>query len=95
MKPTYHYTTVLDALNDLKKKGFNVDYNFHHQAIITNPADYAILHIYRYEGDSDPDEEAIVYGIISQSGQKGFFVSGFSANSDDQATQILYNIAIE
>lgn len=89
MKPTYHYTTVLEALDDLKEKGFHHDFNLYHEAIKENPNDYTVEHIYRYEGDTDPDEESVVYGIISINGEKGVFVAGFSANSDNEAAMIL------
>ncbi|WP_348797378.1 hypothetical protein [Flavobacterium adhaerens] len=95
MKPTYHYTTVLEALTDLKKNGFSHDFNQHHELIITNPENYSIVHIYRYEGDSDPDEEAIVYGIKSISGDNGVFVSGFSANSSSKAAVFLENLSLK
>jgi hypothetical protein len=95
MKPTYHYTTVLEALEDLKEKGFQYDFNLHTEAIKANPNEYIVEHVYRYEGDSDPDEESVVYGIISISGKKGVFVSGFSANSDDEAAKILEKLFIE
>jgi hypothetical protein len=95
MKPTYHYTTVLEALEDLKGKGFHHDFNLYHDDIKENPEEYSVLHVYRYEGDSDPDEESVVYGIISFAGKKGVFVSGFSANSDYEASQILEKLCIE
>jgi hypothetical protein len=95
MKPTYHYTTVLEALDDLKEKGFHHDFNLHHEDIKTNSHDYSVEHVYRYEGDSDPDEESVVYGIISNSGEKGVFVAGFSANSDNDAAQIIEKLYIE
>ena len=95
MKPTYHYTTVLEALEDLKEKGFDHDFNLHTEAIKKNPNEYAVHHVYRYEGDSDPDEESVVYGIISISGKKGVFVSGFSANSDSEVAHILEKLYIE
>jgi hypothetical protein len=41
-----------------------------------NPNKYEIKHIYRYEGDTDPGNEAVVYGTES-SGKKGAFVTGF------------------
>ena len=94
MKPTYHYTTVLEALEDLKGKGFSHDFNLHCEVIIANPENYAVEHVYRYEGDSDPDEESIVYGIITISGEKGVFVSGFSANSDNEAARILEKLSL-
>ncbi|MBF4470899.1 hypothetical protein [Flavobacterium sp. HJJ] len=95
MKPTYHYTTVLEALNDLKEKGFDYDFNLYFEGIKSNPHDYTVEHVYRYEGDTDPDEESVVYGIISRSGKKGVFVAGFSANSDNEARLILEKLYIE
>lgn len=95
MKPIYHYTTVLEALEDLKEKGFDHDFNLHLETIKKNPHDYAVKHVYRYEGDSNPDEESVVYGIISNSGTKGVFVAGFSANSDNEAAEILEKLYIE
>jgi hypothetical protein len=95
MEPTYHYTNVLEALNDLNKKGFTVDFNLHKERIIRNPNQFEIKHIYRYEGDTDPGEEATVYGIESNSGERGVFVSGYSANSNDEVDQVVQNIRIQ
>ncbi|MGG7035183.1 MAG: hypothetical protein ACI7YS_08330 [Flavobacterium sp.] len=95
MKPKYHYTTVIEALEELKHNGYVHDFNLRAQDIKSNPHHFEIEHVYRYEGDSDPDEEAVVYGISSNSGEKGVFVSGFSANSEDDTARILRKICIE
>lgn len=95
MKPIYHYTTVSEALNDLNEMGFTYDFNIHENEIVTNPHQHEVKHIYRYEGDSDPSDEAVVYGIKSSSGKKGVFVAGFSANSDDEAARVLAKLCIE
>jgi hypothetical protein len=54
--------------------------------ILQKPAKYEIKHIYRYEGNTDPGDEAVVYGIQSKSGKK-VFVAGFAANSISDAAQ--------
>jgi hypothetical protein len=95
MKPTYHYTTVSEALDELTEKGFTYDFNIHEQEIEKNPHNYEVLHVYRYEGDSDPGDEAVVYGIQCNSGEKGVFVAGFSANSDSNAATVLAKLCIE
>ena len=95
MKNRYHYASVLKALEELKSMDFIVDFNLQEEAIMTNPNNYKILHIYRYEGDSNPDEEAIVYGIKSNAGEKGVFVAGFSANSESRAAQVLFELSIK
>jgi hypothetical protein len=95
MKPTYHYATVSEALEELNKKGFIHDFNLQDEAIKKNPHNYEIEHVYRYEGDSDPGEEAVVYGIVSNSGERGVYVAGFSANSESEAATVLAKLCIE
>ena len=95
MTQTYHYATVSKALDELNENGFTYDFNLHEEDIAKNPQKYQIKHIYRYEGDTDPGDEAVVYGIQSTSGKKGVFVAGFSANSITDAAQALINISIK
>jgi hypothetical protein len=95
MKPIYHYATVAEALAELNKNGFTHDFNLQDENIKKNPHHYEIEHVYRYDGNNDPDEEAIVYGIVSNSGEKGVFVSGFSANSESEAADVLAQLYIE
>ena len=95
MKNRYHYASVLKALEELKAMDFTIDFNLQEEAIYNNPNNYEILHIYRYEGDSNPDDEAIVYGIKSNTGEKGVFVAGFSANSESKAAQVLNELSIK
>lgn len=95
MKNIYHYDSVSKALDDLNEKGFNYDFNLHEEDISKNPDKYEIVHVYRYEGDSNPDDEAIVFGIKSSSGKKGVFVTGFAANSVSDGAQALIQISIK
>ena len=95
MKRTYHYATVSAALDELNENGFNYDFNLHEDDIKKNPSQYEIMHIYRYEGDTDPGDEAIVYGIKSHSGKKGVFVAGFCANSDNETYIVLNKLSTD
>lgn len=95
MTQTYHYATVSKALDELNENGFTFDFNLHEEDIVKNPQKYQIKHIYRYEGDTDPGDESVVYGIQSTAGKKGVFVAGFSANSITDAAQALINISIK
>ncbi|WP_016989542.1 hypothetical protein [Flavobacterium sp. ACAM 123] len=95
MNQMYHYATVSKALDELNENGFTYDFNLHEKDIAKNPKKYEIKHIYRYEGNTDPGDEAVVYGIQSKSGKKGVFVAGFAANSISDAAQALLNIGIK
>ena len=96
MNKMYHYATVSKALDQLNEKGFTFDFNLNETDIVKNPQNYEIVHIYRYEGESDPDDEATVYGIKSiKNGKKGVFVAGQLASSENEAAKILIDIVIK
>lgn len=92
MKIEHHYASVSQALAELKEKGYVYDYNLNENEIIMDPDGYIIHHIYRYEGNSNPADEAIVYGISSFDNKKGVFVAGYSANSNTEVYKALNRI---
>ncbi|MFD1602240.1 hypothetical protein ACFSJW_18375 [Flavobacterium artemisiae] len=94
MKRMYHYATVSKALDQLNEKGFTCDFNRNSDLIKKNPQKFEIVHVYRYEGESDPADEAVVYGIKSTTGKKGVYVAGFSADSDQETAKLLFDLSI-
>lgn len=90
----YHYATVSVALEELKEKGFTVDFNNQESRIINSPQEFTIQHVYRYEGASDPGDEAMVFGIKSSTGEKGIFVAGASAFTENSAAMVLNELSI-
>jgi DNA-binding cell septation regulator SpoVG len=95
MQERYHYASVAVALEELRALGFVIDFNLREEDIKKYPENYEIIHIYRYEGDTNPDDEAVVYGIKSIHGEKGVFVAGYSANSDNETAIVLHNLSIK
>ena len=91
----YHYATVSQALEELKEKGFTIDFNIQEKRIIDSPDDFEIVHLYRYEGESDPGDEATVFGIKSSTGEKGVFVAGLSTFADNSAALVLNELTIK
>jgi hypothetical protein len=51
--------------------------------------EFDIVDVYRYEGDTDPADEASVYDIESKSGMKGFLVTGYGVSDDTFSTELL------
>jgi hypothetical protein len=68
MQTQTHYATVSVALEELRKQGFTTDFNLEENCIsCTNgkfdAADFEIVDVYRYEGITDPADEATVYAF--------------------------------
>ncbi|MFP9113271.1 hypothetical protein ACLI1A_04980 [Flavobacterium sp. RHBU_3] len=89
----YHYATVSKALQELAEKGYTTDFNLEEDRI--KKEDVTIEHIYRYEGESDPGDEATVYGISIKSGEKGVYVVSPGAYTEKKAAKILLDMSIQ
>jgi hypothetical protein len=95
----YHYAPVSEAINKLREKGFSEDFNLEENCIVCNEERYAaddfdVVEVYRYEGETDPADEATVYGIASKSGKRGVLVTGFGASADPRSTEILQKLTM-
>ncbi len=94
MERKNHYGTVSAALEQFKQQGFTIDFNLEENCILFGTEkfqadDFEIVDVYRYEGDSDPADEATVYAIESKSGLKGVLVTGYGISSDTVSTELL------
>lgn len=84
------YETVTEALEALKQRGYTTDFNLGIDNICCtqtgtclSPADFEITEHYRFEGDSNPSDEEVVYAIEAKDGSmKGTLVSAFGMYSE-------------
>jgi hypothetical protein len=95
----YAYDTVTDAVNGLKKRGYTLDFNLDEDCIVYqdhkfNPEDFEIVEVYRFEGISDPADEAIVYAIESNTGHKGVLVNGYGPTSETMSPEMVKKLHI-
>ncbi len=94
MEENYHYGTVTEAIADFREQGYKVDFNIVGEHLVCDcgelgSEDFEIAHVYRYEGDSDPGDEATVYAIESKSGLKGILVTGYGIYGDTASSKVL------
>jgi hypothetical protein len=83
------YDTLSEAVTDLKARGYNLDFNLRetcieamHNGKQLSPEEFEITEFYRFEGDSDPGDELVVYAIESHDGLKGTMVNAFGPYSN-------------
>jgi hypothetical protein len=94
MKQQFHYGTVTEAIAALKVQGFTLDFNleknhFKVGELAYSADEFEIVDLYRYEGASDPADEATVYALSSSSGEKGVLVTGYGISADEEAEETL------
>jgi hypothetical protein len=95
----YTYDTVSGAVNGLKKRGYSMDFNLRENCIIChdekfNPGDFEIVEVHRFEGNTDPADEAVVYAIESNKGHKGVLVNGYGPTSESMSSEMASKLHI-
>jgi len=99
--PLTGYLSVAGAVDELGRRGFTeglrvIDGGL--RAIGTGEPvrteDLVIREVYRFEGISDPDDMAIVYGIEGRRGLRATVVDAFGVYSDPALSALMEKVAI-
>ena len=80
-----YYGTLTETINGLKKEGYTVDFNIHDEHLVYHQADrilsrddFEIDKVYRFEGETNPGDQSMVYAISSPKfGTKGLLVNSY------------------
>lgn len=83
------YGTLSQAINKLKlEEGYEYDFNLLDEEIEIKSEnetykihDFNVDKVLRFEGASNPDDNAILYAITTENGKKGVLVDGYGISS--------------
>jgi len=97
------YDTVVAALKGLKERGYTINFNIAFDKLICsdnriclNPDEFEIVEMHRFEGNSNPADEDVVYVVESKSGDiKGVISSAFGVYADAASTAMLQKLTIQ
>lgn len=97
-----NYLSLVDALEDLRMRGYVSDFEAETACLYCGdldlrlyPEQFRVDEVYRFEGDSNPDDNAVLYAITASNGVKGTLVDGYGVYSDnlsfEMAKKLRYN----
>ena len=98
----YSYDTVVQALEGLRKRGYKKDFNIAFDKLICSeneiclePEDFEITEFHRFEGESNPDDEDVVYAVESKDGKhKGVITSAFGKDADLVSAEMINKLKL-
>lgn len=96
------YDTLSGALEDLKERGYTLDFNINLDQIVCHtdgtslrPEEFQITEVYRFEGDSNPDDEEVVYAVSSHDGScKGVLVSAYGTYAENASDEMIQKLSV-
>lgn len=98
----YVYENLIEALNDLKIRGFASDFKIETDAVKCNdsgimlaPWNFEIVEHYRFEADTNPDDSSVIYAIQSSDGKiKGVLINAYGVYSDAVTESMIQKLKV-
>ncbi len=95
------YTTLSEAINDLSKGGYTLNFNIKNDCIecaenslLLHPDEFEIDEVYRFQEMSDVDNESILYAISSkQNNIKGLLVNAYGIYADTASAALVAKLS--
>lgn len=99
---TKNYDTLSEATDDLHARGFDLDFKQHGKFLecvqdsdlCLNPNDFEVVEFHRFEGESNPSDNSIVYAVASRDGRKGVLVDAYGMYSGEYSDEMLKRLDI-
>ncbi|MEO8588239.1 MAG: phosphoribosylpyrophosphate synthetase [Flavobacteriales bacterium] len=96
------YSTLSEAVNDLQRRGYTDDLVLAERCLVCDarslsldPADFHIDELHRFEGNSDPEDQSIVYAIRSDKhGLKGILVNAYGPDASSLTQEMVSKLSV-
>ncbi len=90
---------MVDCINSLTKKGFIESYKAKEEGLqslstkrIYKPDEIKVVDFYRFEGNSDPSDNSILFAIETSDGKKGTLVDAYGPYADTNVSKFLNEV---
>lgn len=96
------YDTLVDGINGLRLEGYVEDFNLKQNCLECRNGQYKVFHrdfvidsIYRFEGDSNPDDEMILYAVSSDKYKlRGVLISAYGMYAEDITNEMIQSLRL-
>jgi len=91
--------SMVTCSNKLVQDGFTENFKIAEQGLLSpskeqvyQPGDVSIVNFYRFEGYSDPADNAILYAIVTNDGVKGLLSDSYGPYADPQVAKFIQEV---
>lgn len=95
-----NYESLVDALSDLKGRGYEAEFETEPFCLYCsdldirlNPEAFHVDEVYRFEEDSNPDDNAVLYAISSATGVRGTIVDGYGPTAEHLSFEMVQKLS--
>ncbi|MBK8550003.1 MAG: hypothetical protein IPL53_02670 [Ignavibacteria bacterium] len=95
-------STLSQVIPALREKGYINDFELIEGGMISKqtneifqPTELTIERVYRFEGDSNPDDMAVLYGVRANNGTMGIIIDAYGTYDNDELGDFLKDVKVE
>lgn len=99
MEPIPFMNPLSDRVNKAMKDGYTANMKVTKQGLYVEsndktytPTEVKIIDFYRFEGQSDPADNAIMYVVETADGAKGTLIDAYGAYADEQINKFMTEV---
>jgi hypothetical protein len=99
---TKDYESLVDALADLKKRGYKAAFEIEPTCLYCGvlhlrlePEAFKVDEVYRFEENSSPDDSSILYAISSLAGVKGTLVDAYGVYAENMSFEMAQKLRMQ
>ena len=97
-----NYDTVTEAVQDLTARGYTTNFNIAFDKLMCadnkiclNPNEFEIVEVHRFEGETNPADEDVVYAVEAKDGStKGIITSAYGMYADTISDAMLEKLSM-
>ncbi len=96
------YNTLSQAITDYQQKGYTVDFNLAENHLESKsikqkwkPEELTVVKFYRFEGESNPSDNSILYVIETKDGKKGLLVDTYGAQQGTISSEMIQKLKMD
>ncbi len=91
--------SLANCLNHMVSEGYTEDFKITEKGLESiqkhhnySPTEVEVVNFFRFEGESDPDDNAILYVIEISDGTKGTLVDAYGTYNDSRVTRFMQDV---
>lgn len=95
------YDSLLEAIEDLKKRGYTEDFNLKPYCLACSrlklelrPEQFTIDETYRFEGMSNPDDSSVIYAVSSNPDLKGILADAYGVYAESLTPEMTQKLRL-
>lgn len=96
------FKTMTEAIAELRVQGYEYDFDQHSNHLECKkldkefaPETFTITDVYRFEGMTNPSDNAVLYAVEADGGVKGLIVDAYGAYADALSPEMIEKFRVE